>query len=376
MGLHHSWPLWLLLGVAACDTTDADKDTDTDTDTVDETDGVDTDDTDVLGETGQVEDTYLWPEDPEDYVAQGGTYVRELLVPDAPSDTDAGADICCRDWGAVSKNEGTDNALAALADGLAGILAGSGLGGVQEILDGVIEDGTLVLLFDHVGLPTADGTYRLGVLLGGFDDGTTYEDAAMGDGSFLIDPQSFAPGTGTPQIVFNSAEVTGGELVAEGGNFRLALGFAGIQLNVPIKDVNITATVAATADGVEMSDGELSGYLRLDDTFSTINDLMDAECRACMGYTGDFYTLNSTTNSYEGQCDDGETIDTNCASSVCLPLAGDAAFGEFAGYCGLLPFLIGGVSDIDLNSDTTSYEAISVGLRFHGVPAEIGGLLP
>ncbi|MCA9570940.1 MAG: hypothetical protein KC656_24030, partial [Myxococcales bacterium] len=217
--------LFLPAALAACNPAPLDADgkdsgTETDSGTPDETS-----DTNLL-DTADTVDTGLaisWPTSAADYAFDQGTYLSRVRIPPA-----TGANTCCKDFGTISRNPGTDNALASLNQLLA-TFQGGGLDLNQE-LQVVLESGQFVGLLDHRGVPSGDGEYKLGFFLGAFADGTSYAGASNGEGFFELLPSSFEPGSGRPRAIFRRAEKVGARVFAEGGNFQVPLGIQNVVL--------------------------------------------------------------------------------------------------------------------------------------------------
>jgi hypothetical protein len=73
------------------------------------------------------------------------------------------------------------------------------------------------------------------------------------------------------------------------------------------------------------------------------------------------------------------TADTSCtlpAEEVCVTLADSNLFGSPPQVCGILPTILQNQADIDLNSNSDVYEAMSVGLEFTGVNGSILDVTP
>lgn len=344
------------------DTEDTDtEDTDTETEDTDDTDVDETDETDV--------DTTTWPASPDDYIFEEATYLSSFDIPPA-----TGPNACCRDWGAISKNGvgKTDNALGALAASVKAFVD------LEDQLDSTVESGSFVALLDHRDLPAGNGTYPMGFFLGSYEGSTDYDLAAAGDGTFTCEPDSFVAGSGRPQVVYPRASLTDGHLVAADGDFSIALALVGISLVVPVSDVTLEADLTSDADGVSLTNGELSGYVKVDDFFAAYNDVVAAAC-GCAGLPGDLFTYNTTNKEWENDCRTNASVAASCTDpdeEICITLIGNGVLSDPIGVCSLLGPLFPGLADIDLNGTKTEYEGLSIGLTFEGVPADVVGLTP
>ena len=147
----------------------------------------------------------------------------------------------------------------------------------------------------------------------------------------------------------------------------------GAALVLPLQDVALSGmTSEGPMGGLGLSDGELSGHVLLDDFFNAYNVAAEALCGTCANLTGDVYTINAKTGEWEA---------TGCATDTyacvlpdemsCATLVSDDFLG--GGVCGLIPGIIGGVADLDLDGDGT-FESLSAGIRTAGVPGEIVGV--
>lgn len=341
-------------------------DGETDSDSPADTDVVDDDTAAGDSDTGETEpdDTLEWPSSPEAYTYGDVVYLSSFDIPPA-----AGPQRCCRDWGAASKNPGIDNAIATLKSLTSAFLD------FEAELDASIENGIFVALLDLRDLPSGDGAFPMSFLLADFAPGSWYGPASLGDGEFLVDPQSFLPGTGEPQVYFPEVQRTGDDVSGSGGDLAIALAFAGVSLYVPVQDVSLDARLFEGDDGrVALTDGSLSGYIRTDDFFGAYNDAVDQIC-GCAGLTGPLFTKSRGT--WTGTCLANDDVAELCPLSdeyACAFLLGSDL--AQSGVCGLVESFLPLVPDIDTNGTPNSYEGISVGLRFETAPAEVVGLLP
>lgn len=338
------------------ETDDSPAETDDTPDDTGDTDPVDTDETDDPGTGGE------WPDTPSLYTYDATTYLH--IVDVLTDDTDP---VCCRDFGAISGDTDVDNALGDLL-GAIGFLYD-----FQGAVDELIEGGDFVALLEHRGIPsTGDGTYDMAFFLGAYDTGTTdYDVAASGMGDFLVDPVSFVPGTGRPLYRFPGATVTGDQLEADGGSLSLGLDFLSGTLALTVRDVQLRGTIARDTGGVGLEDGELSGFVRVEDFYAAYNDLIDQSC-GCLGLSGDLFTFDGT--AWAGDCvSDPDLVCTLPDEEICQILAGDDLLGGQV--CGLIPNIIVANADLNLDTGDTDREALSIGLLAQGVPGRIGGLI-
>jgi hypothetical protein len=284
------------------------------------------------------------------------TYVHEITMPPIVG----GEATCCKDFGEISENPGQiDNALAHLASALAS-LGSFGLD-FQGTINTQLEEGTLVLLYEHVDLRSPNDQFTLNGFIGEFAGGTTYASASAGNGTFAINPISYDSG-GNPFIRFPNASLSNGQLSAGPVTigFATPLGDQILQLN--LHGAEATGSATLSPGGVAYSDGTLAGYLLVDEVFDGLNSFLNSPTCECLGLAdrGDIFVK------------DGDGWDANCESEhtcedgdVCALLADGLI-------CAALPGVVESNADlnIDANSPGTN-EGISIGFEYGGVPASL-----
>jgi hypothetical protein len=351
--------------LAACGDDDEKLVDDTDVPPV-ETEDTDVDDT-AYDTYTELPDTDLtrWPDDPEDYVFDGTTYLSRLGLPGLDGQ---GEPTCCRDWGRRSRDAGLDNAVARFVSQLSGVVD------LQAELDLQLQYGNFAVLLEHHGIPSGDGTYDLAMFLGEFGSGTDWTAASTGHGDFDVWSSSFVGSTGAPATVFQHVSVTSDRLEADGGDVDIPIPFVGSPLVVPAHDVTLTGKLDRTPFGVSLEDGELSGYVKLDEFYQAYNQLADRAC-GCAGLTGPLFAR--TPDGWEAHCPSSDDVIEHCgAYTVCAYLLGDDLFARSPGYCAMIAPLVPTLADIDLDRDPSTFEAFSLGLEVTGVPAEVVGIVP
>ena len=285
---------------------------------------------------------------PEDDVPDRVSYVDTLVIPEVNNGTPA----CCIDFGDRSKNPGVDNAFASLADQL------SGFADLQTTVDESLEDGSQILLLNHVGLVDENDGFRLEGLLGEFAGATTYTEASAGTGTFTIDPSSFVGGEA---LISMQGDMEGGAMTAGPDDFVLSLPLGDVTITINVSEALLTGDATLDSETqVSYINGELSGYLLVDEIFNGLNAYLDAECE-CLGLDGDVFVQDGETLEWSANC--AEDAGT-CTESGCENIGTGLA-------CGLLPTIMQSVADIDTNNDTQRYEGLSVGLQFTGQTATI-----
>lgn len=373
----------------------------TSTDTSGGTDATDTADT----STGNPPLDITWPTDPADNTFPNVVYVHELQIPE---EVDAsGNPTCCYDFGPISKDfiragtDNIDNSLAKLLNNPQ--LKNQGID-INATLDISIRSGGVVVLFDHLlldGFTDPDG-FVLAALSGRWDTTTTnYDNASIGLGDFYIDPVSFKTDSsgnpiGEPSTVYNPATMDNNLMEAGPGTFLLRINLGGAVLELPIEQATVRGdALEITADPLKFGygTGTISGYVETADFRGAINDFVRSEC-ACLTD----YVNGDGERPFDADGDGVVDVDlygseptfwvpNHCLAaadvdSVCDPLVSGNANEE--GCVGLvanptctgLPLLISTATDIDTNNNTSAFEAISAGLVFKAVPANILGMLP
>ena len=318
-------------------------------------------DADMVEDQGGGE--FEWPETPEDYVFNA-SYVNTLTVPELVD----GRPTCCRDWGDSSKNDGIDNSISELTNALSLVL------NAQDTLDEQLQAGNLALLFDHQSYNgTETDEFFLVGLFGSFADGVSYAQASAGGANFLVNPIVFKDGTGEPEIYFEEASLSAGALSAGPDTFQIALPI-GDGLQVDVSDAVIEGQATVSSDGVSYIEGELSGYIEVAALVNAINAMVSSPTCECLGFEGDLYTLQPSGEITE-ECMDLETAEGLCTEEeeqVCVMLAASVPDSPLAS-CPLLNGIIANSADINLDNDPMTYEALSIGMEWTAVPANISG---
>ena len=288
--------------------------------------------------------------DPHEYLFSGdATYLSELTVPGM-------GESCCFDF----TGDGVpDNKLGTLLATLESQF------NVNELISDAILDGSISIVFEHSGLDDAADDDQVG--LNGFicDSENSYEDKAAGNGDFTADVSSFVPGTMTPLIAFGSAAISGGVMTAGPSLFVLSLPLLeGVDLNLTIHDTQIEATSSAGSNGtgLDLTDGKLGGVIPLGELYNALNAFSDSQC-SCLGLDGPLISwMGEGTTAVCSS--DYETDACNADSST-------ATCSTIAGACGLVTTLL--KADIDTNANGVK-DAISIGLNFEGVSANLTGI--
>jgi len=297
-----------------------------------------------------------WPASPDEYVVEQVAYVNTMTVPPVVRET---VD-CCRDFGMISRDyieAGTseiDNAVAEVADSL------TSLGyDLQMVLNGLLADGTFVLLLDHRDLDGATDPDFVLVALNGEPDGM---------GGYLVRRDAFVPGTGRPRSVFVPASVSAGSVEAGPGDAYIPVPFGPAVTIYKFEGTHMAGSIDLSS-GVRYSAGTMAGWLTIDEYFRGINEIMATQC-GCLGISGPLYEKTGTTWTHH--CANEAAAMASCTATgegVCVQMGSGLA-------CTVQPLVIPESADIDLNPAMNGYEALSFGLRFTAIPATVSGLTP
>ena len=294
--------------------------------------------------------------------AEGGvTYVSEMRVPSISG----GVPTCCKDFGELSKpyiedeRDAIDNAFAQLGSAL------STFGfDMQAAMTASVEEGQVVVLFDHTDLTGENDTFRLDGYFGAFAGGTSYAEASAGQGSFAIEPHSF-DGAGNPLIRFDNASMDGGSLLAGPAVVGVSFPVTGGALDLQLHAAEVTGDATISSNGVTYANGTIAGYLLLENIFGAANDFLNSDGCACLNLGGrDIFV--QVDEEWDAECltsaeQDAQTCDED---SGCLTLASGLL-------CGGLPTILESEADIRTDAGSSVYQGLSVGWSFSGVPAEI-----
>ncbi len=333
--------------------------------------------------TTTIIDDPVWPEDPSAYVPGPISYLSELGI----SPLEQGVPTCCKDFGSISKDailEGTDNLDNALAV-LAGQLQSLGVD-LNALLAESIASGSLAVLFDHqlldLGAAATAGRglsdqFALVQLAGIFTDGTTYAEAAAGQGRFLMRRDSFVAGSGEPVNFAYPAQMNADTMNAGPFTLDLSLPFGFLTLALPTEQAELTAAHGpVTAAGITYTDGRLSGLVRLDAVFGSINQILDAPACECLAISEPVYRENLDGAWISACVSDARARCPAAEQDVCVVLAGADLLAVPTQVCLILPGVLSGAADLDLDAQPATFEALSLGLEFTGVFGTAVGLEP
>lgn len=353
-----------------------------------------------------------------DPYASGATSYVTRLVLDAQ---------CCFDFGDRSKNSGVDNAFGRIAAQIEGLgidfkrdldLVYTGCPmdsvGTSDPWDDELncsvctnnsecsplstcENGTCTaqplayVLLDHHDLDDAPDTLLVAGLAGQLEGAPGYEEAASGQGSFVVDREvSFVAGTTTPQVVFNPVRYADGEMSsAEPSSLPVLFPFLGLMAFFDVEEARFSGPVDVTDQGVTHTEGELSGYVTLSGFLDSLNVSLQQSCGGCFVFacTDDADCFGAGSVCESGACSGEEPVyrspnegdwlhncpelTSSCSLEVCTDFIGE----DFLSPCEQAPVLLRSQIDIDTNNNDI-YDALSIGFRFRAVPATVTGVSP
>ncbi len=317
------------------------------------------------------------------YTAEAPTFISTVEIPVVDLSGDEPDIPCCKDFGEISRDfieDGTnniDNVLALLAS----LLDAIGERDMNASVNGQIENGNLVLLLDHQGVnPTATpDPFELVFLRGEYAQGTQYAAASIGNGEFLIDPSSFEPGTETPNVIFPTASYDDDTVTASGGVFETIIPFSGSLVEISINDAEIDGMHSGISDdGLAYEAATVSGYIAPADLITAINGVMASSSCDCLGITGPIFTEDGGVWSATGCLADAESLCTlpNERNCVVIGELFDLDDDDAVGLCDLIPDALFDLADLDLDSDTETFEGMSASINFTGAEGSISGIVP
>lgn len=241
----------------------------------------------------------------------------------------------------------------------------------NESIQDTIEEGSLVLLFEHDGLTDLESgePYNLNVWLG---EPVDSPDPTVG---FYVDPLSIDQGS-FPQASLPNAKIENGVLTAGPGTVNVSIALPGIldvPLDLQISMAQIEAKVdmdqSSVEDGVFIADenealqgGKLGGVIRLTEVVNAVNGFADT-C-GCIDFEDDFLVYDedlpedgvACTTIKENNCDKDEEAVCHGLPQACTAIG---TIGKM-------------ITDVDTNGDG-SYDSTSVGITFDTVGTEILG---
>lgn len=281
------------------------------------------------------------------------SYLSGLSLP-------ADKDDCCTD---LNGEEGFDNALI----GILGLVKSFAADlDIQEVLNGVFDDGSLTLIFESVK-PPADiakrGTFDMNIYLG--DSASSQEDRFAGNGEFTLD--------GAP-VTTVKATIARRLLTASVDRLPLKLDIGGLlgDLDLPIGP-QITLNVDAAQLRLHISEGDTG--------FSTNDMTHDQQGKPTNYLTGgiNIALVQDIVNALAGECHDSlqgegngllevtetpgdETAAVSCTKDVSTLELNDGTICEYLGMVCSVGSAIGGLLDVDTN-DNGVYDGLSLGVR-------------
>lgn len=341
----------------------------------------------------------VFPETAEEYVTGQVSFIDTMSIPPLDGNDNP---TCCKDFGAISKDflvDGTnlpDNALARIG-GLLDTLTGGTID-LSALLQSAIATEDQIILLDHQSLSDTSlpDLFTLVQLDGIYDNGTHFSDAQFGNGEFLIARSSFLYDdvelvlTGEPRSYSFPAQMQTSSMNS-GDPFplQMKLPFGVLTVDALAQQARVTADHGPiTPAGIEYTNGQITGYVPIDDLFNNFNATLNSPTCACLGLTEDVYQQDPIDGTWSSSCiPNANDLCTDVVNNgVCVTLADpdlNPGFGTLSGVCGVMVVLLQGVgADIDLDGNpappvgTGRYEALSLGIEFAAEPAQVNGIEP
>jgi len=190
----------------------------------------------------------------------------------------AGDEAGCfvEDFVSPSGEEGIDNQLAVLAPTLASVA-----GDLQESLDGVIADGSLIIMMELNDVDaTTDADVTVDLAMGAVPEGSTIEL----DGTIIAAGQSF-----DIEMVYVDAQpatITDGVLETDVALLPLPLDLDGTSITLNIRNARLRARV----EGNTLAGGVIGGSLNIDELVALameVGDIDEALARSFIETLGD-----------------------------------------------------------------------------------------
>jgi len=292
--------------------------------------------------------------------------VDELAIAPAPGE---GVTGCCCDF----TGDGVfDNQISALVAQLGPMLQMS-LDDLNATVAESLAGGDFIILFEYFGLAAdaADTAYfDVNFFLGADeDDPADPTDNFSGTETFLIVPDSLKP-DGTPLITFAGASVAGGVIEAGPSQFIVPISIEDPPLNLvlTVDEASMNADITNGANGYELGNGTLCGYITIEQIFNALNDFMGGSC-GCLGYTGEAIYMNADEEwecaTFVSTCNPDDP-ETGSIQEIC---------GQIGQYCGMAAGLLPQFLDVDVDGDGAG-DAISLGATFGATSAVLNGEVP
>ena len=184
-----------------------------------------------------------------------------------------------------------------------------------------------------------------------------------GEGEFLVMPESLTD-ENTPLITFMGASVAMGILAAGPAQFVIPVSVPeySIDIVLTIDEASIAAGISEGANGYELADGKICGYIKMEQIINALNGFVGGNC-GCLNLNGDIiqgeagaYACGAANNP---NCDPNDDIESICP--------------QITQFCGPILIALPMLLDIDADEDGVG-DAISIGATFTGTSASIIGV--
>lgn len=309
------------------------------------------------GGGGEEDCTYPPPEESDcpDGDHGPGSFFNEFTVEESGD--------CCKDF---NGDGDPDSAVGDLASDIEGIMGVD----FNDEIDQQIQAGELVYLLEYADWRDAMNDSGLDMwLYFGEDTDNDFQPNLNGDGDFYITPESLDD-NGDPRSSFPQASVSNGEYSVTGGSAPLMLPAGTDLVEIEADEIDIDADVDSGADleaggRVELTNGELSAEVALDDIFEGLNDA-GQQCSCISNDTHPVYTEESSGWTCNSTSSDANACDG--AGEMCEYLS-DPTMCDIGGST------LEDSADLDTDGDGED-DALSLGVEFEAVGAKIEGEAP
>lgn len=286
---------------------------------------------------------------PEDYDFEvPGTWINSLEI---VTDGSMGEDL--------DGDGRPNNTLGPLMEGLADTF---GLD-INEALAFLIDSGQLSLGATWPNLPAGNLADLSGLQIDFFDLVDADNNPQTTD-TWLVDRDSFVPGTGTPRARFIDGRILNNALeTSDGGVFLMELPFGFTTLNLQVRRAQLKARATRRDGGVQLDSGQISGVVPVEDVLDGFNAFAASNQCACLDLEEPLIDLRRG-NGGRACLQNVNTLDCGGLQNPCTALAQ---------LCGLLVPSITGATDIDADGDGQN-DSFGAYFRLTGRGAQIQGL--
>jgi hypothetical protein len=197
-----------------------------------------------------------------------------------------------------------------------------------------------------------------------FFDLVDADDDPMTTDTWLVDRESFVPGTATPRARLVDGEILNNALeTSDRGVFLMELPFGFTTLNLQVRRARLLARATRRDGGVQLDNGRMSGVVPLEDVLDGFNAFADSNQCACLDLDEPLIDLRRGSGG-QACLQNVDTLSCGGLQNPCTALAQ---------LCGLLVPSIANSTDMDTDGDGQD-DAFSAYFRVTGRGAQIQGL--